>query len=250
MKWTAFQTPRARSIGVAIAIGLLTLTATGWVVAFSSAPAWFGRSFAIDYGIYMDALDRWTDGGSWYQARQLTGPYPIELGDVLYPPVLIYLLLPFRYLGPWLWTVIPALILGWVVWRHRPGIWTWVLVAACIAWPYSPAKFVFGNPVIWATAAVALGTLWFWPAALAVVKPTIIPFALIGIRDRRWWLTILALVLASVPFLAASLIYPRILLDAQPNPVDGRGGPFYSITEFPLLAIPILAWLGRRRTTR
>jgi hypothetical protein len=77
-----------------------------------------------------------------------------------------------------------------------------------------------------------------------------VPFALIGIRDRRWWLTIVVLVLASLPFLADTLRYPQVLLDAQANPVDGRGGPLYSITEFPLLAIPILAWLGRRRTIR
>lgn len=227
-------------------MALLTLTIAIWVVALVSATDWFGRSFAIDYGIYMNALDRFMAGGPWYQARQLTGPYPIELGDVLYPPVLMYLLFPFRYLGPWLWTIIPAAIIAAVVWRHRPGPWTWVALALCIAWPYSPAKFVFGNPVIWATAAVALGTIWWWPAALAVIKPTIIPFALVGIHDRRWWLMILVLLLASLPFLAATLLYPQVLLDAQTNPVDGRGGPFYSITEFPLVAIPVIAWLGRR----
>ena len=244
------QTPRARKVGAAIAIALLTVTITGWAVALVSAPNWFSQSFGIDFGIYMNALDRWSSGGGWYQPRQLHGPYPIELGDVLYPPVLIYLLLPFRFLGLWLWTVIPAVILGWVVWRHRPGPWTWVVIAACIAWPYSPAKFVFGNPVIWATAAVALGTIWWWPAALAVLKPTIIPFAMVGIHDRRWWLVIVILGFASIPFLADTLLYPRVLLDAQTNPVDGRGGPFYSLTEFPLVAIPIIAWLGRRLTIR
>jgi hypothetical protein len=246
MRLAAFQTPRGRAIGWALAIGILTLTITGWAVAIVSATDWFGRSFAIDYGIYMDASDRWQAGGGWYQDRQLHGPYPIELGDVLYPPVLIYLLLPFRYLGPWLWTLIPAAILAAVIWRHRPGPWTWVGIALCLAWPYSPAKYVFGNPVIWATAAVALGTLWWWPSALAVIKPTIIPFALIGMRDRRWWLVIVALGIASIPFLADTLIYPRVLLDAQTNPIDGRGGPFYSITEFPLVAIPIVAWIGTR----
>jgi len=247
MRRAAFQTPRARSIGWAIAIGLLALTLVGWAVALVSAFGWFERSFAIDYGIYVGALDRWRAGDGWYQARQLQGPYPIELGDVLYPPVLMYLLLPFRYLGPWLWTIVPAVILGWVVWRHRPGPWAWAAIALCLVWPYSPAKYVFGNPVIWATAAVALGTIWWWPAALAVLKPTVIPFALVGVRDRRWWIVLLVLAVASIPFLADTLLYPRVLLDAQPNPVDGRGGPFYSITEFPLLAIPVIAWLGRRR---
>jgi hypothetical protein len=223
-----------------------TIAVAGWVVALMSAPDWFARSFAIDYGIYMDAVSRWFADGSWYQQRQLEGPYPIMLGDVLYPPVLLYLLVPFRFLGPWLWWMIPAGVLAWVVWRHRPGPWAGLAIALCLAWPYSPAKYVFGNPVIWAASAVALGTIWHWPAALAIIKPTILPFALIGVRDRRWWVTVLCLGLASLPVLALTLLYPQVLLDAQPNPVDGRGGPFYSLTEFPLMAIPIIAWLGRR----
>ena len=230
---------------VAICIG--TVTIVGWAVALLSATDWFGRSFAIDYGIYMDAVDRWVTTGGWYQDRQLHGPYPIELGDVLYPPVLLYLLVPFRVLGPWLWWMIPAGILAWVVWHHRPAPWAWVAIALCMAWPYSPAKFVFGNPVIWATAAVALGTIWHWPAALAIVKPTIIPFALVGIRDRRWWFAVAGLAIASLPVLGLTLLYPQVLRDAQTNPIDGRGGPFYSITEFPLVAVGVIAWLGRRR---
>jgi hypothetical protein len=215
-----------------VAICIVTVTLAGWGIALVSATDWFARSFAIDFGIYMDAVDRWLATGGWYQERQLHGPYPIELGDVLYPPVLLYLLVPFRIL----------------VWRHRPAPWAWVAIALCMAWPYSPAKFVFGNPVIWATAAVALGTIWHWPAALAIVKPTIIPFALVGIRDRRWWYVVVALGVASLPVLALTLLYPQVLLDAQTNPVDGRGGPFYSVTEFPLVAVGLIAWLGRRRS--
>ncbi len=73
-----------------------------------------------------------------------------------------------------------------------------------------------------------------------------IPFALIGIRDRRWWLTIVALGLLSLPFLSLTLIYPQVLLDAQTNPVDGRGGPLYSLQEYPLLVIPVVAWWARQ----
>ena len=46
---------------VAICIG--TVTIVGWVVALRQRIDWFGRSFAIDYGIYMDALDRFASGG-------------------------------------------------------------------------------------------------------------------------------------------------------------------------------------------
>ena len=237
----------AGTIAVATAVGLMTVTVAGWLLVIVSQAGWLDRSFAIDYGIYMQGLDRWQVDGEWYRARQLAGPYPIELGDILYPPVLLYLLLPFRYLGPILWSMIPAAIVIWAVLRLRPVPWALVLIAACIAWPYTPAKFVFGNPVIWGAAALAVATLVRWPAAFVLIKPTVAVFALFGIRDRRWWLVVAVLGIASLPFLADTLRYPEVLLNAQTNPVDGRGGPFYSITEFPLLCIPLLAWLGRRR---
>ncbi len=239
--------PRARLALLAVIGVLATVTVVGWSIAIVVQPGWFGRSFAIDYGIYMDGLDRWRATGEWYQARQLAGPYPIELGDILYPPVLMYLLFPFRYLGPALWSAIPAAVVIWVVVRHRPALWAVALIALCLAWPYTPAKFVFGNPVIWGAAALAAATFHRWPAALLIIKPTILPFALFGIRDRRWWLAVAVLGIASLPFLYDTLRYPEVLLNAQTNPIDGRGGPFYSITEFPLLCIPLLAWLGRRR---
>ena len=225
---------------------LLAIVIGGWLAAaIVLVPEWSGRSFAVDYGIYMDAVDRWLRDGGWYLDRQLHGPYPIELGDVLYPPVLLYLLVPFRLLGPYLWSAIPALIVVAITIRHRPALWAWLLIAICLAWPVTVAKFVFGNPVIWGAAAVALGTLFRWPSALIVIKPTVIPFALVGIRDRRWWLVIVALGVLSIPFLGSTLLYPQVLLDAQTNPVDGRGGPLYSLQEYPLLVIPVLAWWAR-----
>ena len=236
-----------RTILLATTVGLLTISVAGWLLVIVGQAGWLGRSFAIDYGIYMQGLDRWQADGEWYRARQLAGPYPIELGDILYPPVLIYLLVPFRYLGPVLWTIIPAAILIAAVWRLRPAPWALLLIAACIAWPYTPAKFIFGNPVIWGAAALGVATIVRWPAAFLLIKPTVAVFALFGIRDRRWWLLVAVLALASLPFLADTLRYPEVLLNAQTNPIDGRGGPFYSITEFPLLCIPLIAWLGARR---
>ena len=91
-----------------------------------------------------------------------------------------------------------------------------------------------------------MATIVRWPAAFLLIKPTVAVFALFGVRDRRWWLLVAVLGLASLPFLADTLRYPAVLLNAQTNPVDGRGGPLYSITEFPLLCIPLLAWLGAR----
>jgi hypothetical protein len=237
---------RPRSIAFIVTAVLIALIVGGWLWAmFFVFPEWFGRSFAVDYGIYMDAVDRWLRDGTWYLDRQLHGPYTIMLGDVLYPPVLLYLLVPFRLLGPYLWSVIPAVIVVAITLRHRPALWGWLLIAFCLAWPVTIAKFIFGNPVIWGAAALAFATLIRWPSAFIVIKPTVIPFALIGIRDRRWWITVGVLALLSLPFLGLTLVYPQVLLDAQTNPIDGRGGPLYSLQEYPLLLIPVLAWSAR-----
>ncbi len=85
----------------------MAVTIVGWGLALVVQFHWFRSSFDIDYGIYMHAVDHWLATGEWYADRQLHGPYPIELGDVLYPPDLLYLLVPFRLLGPAPWTIIP-----------------------------------------------------------------------------------------------------------------------------------------------
>jgi hypothetical protein len=238
---------RYRWLLVAMMVSVLTVTTVAWLLVVIGQQAWLARSFGVDFRILMDGLDRWRATGEWYRPRQLSGPYPIEIGDILYPPVVIYLLVPFHELGPLAWSIIPVAIVGWAVWRHRPTLWALVLIAGCVAWPFTPAKFVFGNPVIWATAMLALATFRGWPAAFLLLKPTIAPLALFGIRDRRWWLAVGALVILSLPLLQDTLRYPEVLLNAQTNVADGRGGPLYSLTELPLLAIPLLAWLGRRR---
>jgi hypothetical protein len=237
---------RTSRILLLVATGsILAITAAFWISVPIFQATWLERSFAVDYGIYMDAVDRWLRDGTWYPDRQLHGPYTIELGDVLYPPALLYLLVPFRWLGPYLWSAIPAIVLAAVVVRQRPALWGWLLIGMCLAWPYSVAKLIFGNPVIWGAAVVGLATLFRWPAALLVVKPTVIPFAVIGIRDRRWWICLGVLAALSIPFLADTLRYPQVLLDAQTNPIDGRGGPLYSLQEYPLLLVPIVAWISR-----
>ena len=243
--------PSRLDVGALALVGLFVIVAVvGWSLVALAEPAWLGGSFSIDFRIYMDALDRWLATGEWYQARQLDGPYPIELGDVLYPPVLILLLLPFKVLGPIAWALLPLSLVAWAVLHHRPRVWALAVIMACVVWPYTPAKFVFGNPVIWAAAALALATssgpLSRWPAAFALIKPTVAVFGLFGLRDRRWWAALAVGALLSLPFLELTLRYPEVLLNARTNPVDGRGGILYSLQEFPLLAIPLVAWLGGR----
>ena len=77
----------------------------------------------------------WLASGSWYATRQLAGPYGIESGDVLYPPQIPHLLIPFRVLPPMLWWVVPAALGAWGLRSMRPPAWSWPLLLLCLAWP-------------------------------------------------------------------------------------------------------------------
>ena len=199
----------------------------------------------VDYLLYRDAAARWLAGGSFFEPYQLAGPYAISAGDILYPPVGLWLFVPFAVLPAPIaaiaWWTIPIGITAWTVVRLRPGPRAWPLIALCLAWPTTPLKAWTGNPVIWAVAAVALGTLYRWPSVFALLKPSLFPFALFGANRRRWWVAFGALVALSVPF-------GSMWLDWVDSVVNSRGGGvLYSAFEVPMLLLPIVAWLGRTR---
>lgn len=197
---------------------------------------------ALDYHIYIDATSRYLGGGPFYDPRQLSGPYGAE-GNVqgwwpiLYPPQSIALFAPFTVLPAALWWVIPLTVTAAIVAWHRPHPVAWPVLAACLWWPVTTTKIVTGNPVMWTAAFVALGTVWRWPAVFALFKLSLFPFALIGARDRRWWIVG---ALAAVPFCWLLPAYVRAL-----SLFDG--GIWYSLSEVPLLSIPIVAWAASRR---
>ena len=190
----------------------------------------------IDFTLYMDATRRWLGGGSFYHPYQLAGPYEIQHGDVLYQPNSLILFVPFTVLPAILWWVIPLGTTVWAMVKLRPSIIAWPFIAFCLAWPPTLARTVAGNPVMWAVAAVALGCLYRWPAVGVLIKPSLFPFALIGIRDRRWWMALALGILTAVPFGAMWFDWIRTVTNSQ------GGGLAYSFQDIPLLLIPILAW--------
>ena len=156
----------------------------------------------IDYELYMSATRRWLQGGHFYELYQLAGPYVISHGDVLYPPVALWLFVPFVFLPALVWWAIPLAVTLGVVVHLRPSIVVWPLMAACLGWQPAHIHIISGNPVIWAMAAVALGTVYKWPSAFALIKPSLFVFAFFGMRDRAWWLGLGLVALLSVPFLS------------------------------------------------
>jgi hypothetical protein len=203
------------------------------------------QPLGVDATLYRDAAARWWSGGPFYEPRQLAGPYEVTPGDILYPPVGLWLFVPFALLPTVmayaLWWLVPTAITGVAIWRLRPRTVVWPLIAVCLAWPTTPLKVWTGNPVIWSVAAMALATAWRGAAPFALLKPSLFPFALFGIRDRSWWFGLAVFAALSVPF-------GMMWADWIATVLNSRGaGLLYSVLEAPMLALPLVAWLGRTR---
>jgi hypothetical protein len=204
----------------------------------------------VDFSLYRDVTIRWLDGGPYFELRQLAGPYEITPGDVLYPPVAIWLFTPFAlatapewsWLGAF-WWLVPLAATTWSVIELRPRPWAWPLIALCVSNPTVLLKIWTGNPVMWSMAALAMAAVgpWRLTAPFVLLKPSLGPFAAFGANRRSWWLGFMALVLLSLPFGAmwrdwlSSVVYSR------------GGGLLYSSLEVPFLLLPLVAWLGRTR---
>ena len=77
-----------------------------------------------------------------------------------------------------------------MIWRVRPAPVAWPFMALCCFWPPMVARIVAGNPVMWVMAAVALGFVVRWAFVGVLLKPSLFPFALLGVRDRSWWIAL------------------------------------------------------------
>lgn len=223
-------------VGISIDLALL-----GQALAVAYSMDWGG-----DFIVLRNAALRWDAGGGFYLPWQFA-PYSERIpGNILYPPAALALFLPFTVLPAFLWWLGPLAIVGATVWHWRPNRWAWAGIGICaVSWPMVIAVHQ-GNPVMWIAAFVALGTRWPAYAALVLLKPSLFPFALIGIRHRSWWLVTIILGAMSLALLPMVWDWLTVLGNLH----DGRTGPLYSLTEVPIVAIPILAWLGRPRLLR
>lgn len=210
-----------------------------WVVLSVGA----GSVVGVDRGIYKEAALRWAGGGFWYYPEQVAGPYVITQGHVLYPPTALVWLVPAAYLPDLLWWAIPICVIAGVVWHHRPMLWAWPVIGLCLSTFWSVEIIASGNPGLWIAMFAALGTIWRPAFALVLLKPSLGPFALFGVRSRGWWGLVVALVVVSLAFLPLWSDYVHVLL-------NGRGPlavPWYSLRDVPLVAVPLIAWAARPR---
>jgi hypothetical protein len=221
-----------------VGLTLLIVIGAGVVASMAYARAAGLGRVGADLTLYLDATRRWIGGEAFYPAHQLV-PYTITDGDILYPPSTIPMFAAFLALPAILFWAIPLGVVGWVIVRHRPAPWTWPLLALCLAYPPTMVKIVHGNPFMWTAAACALGTVYGWPSVFVLLKPSLAPFALIGMRRRAWWLPALGLGMTALVFAPLWPQYANVLLNGQ------GGGLLYSIQDVPLMLVPVVAYLGR-----
>lgn len=238
---------RLRLVSIGLTLAILGLWVADWVQV---AQRWDDVTavglLGHDYRLYMQAASHWLATGDFYPASQLQGPYSIPAvdGAILYPPTTLLLLVPFGFLPAVLWWAIPLAIIGWAVFVHRPGPPTWPVLAVLLWWPTTNLKLLGGNPTtLWFTAILALATVRPAASALFVLKPTLIPFALLGARRLGWWITLGATVAVSLPFLGLWAQYVGVLLDAR-----DPSGLLYSLHDVPTMLIPMALWIGGRRS--
>jgi hypothetical protein len=142
-----------------------------------------------------------------------------------------------------MWWVIPLGLIGYLVSRWKPSTFGWSVIAVCLAFPNSIVLLVNGNPVMWAMAAMAVAMPHRWVSAFVLLKPSLAPLSVIGIKDWRWWSVLGAAAIVSVALLPLWRDYIAVLGNIR------DAGLLYSLGDVPLVLIPGIAWLSRTSNT-
>jgi hypothetical protein len=236
----------SRPVLTALAGGMLFILA--WDVVFLVSNATDSMAAAgTDFYFYRDATKTWLATGQFYPAWQTTGPYVLALDHpgILYPPVVLILLVPFAFLPTPIavlaWWGIPLAAIVVVVASWRPSLQAVVLILACLAWGGSISLVLFGNPMLWAVAAMALGTKLGWPYALILLKPSLAPLALLGVKHRSWWIVVAAAAIVSLAFGSLWVDWVHVMM----NTTGPLANVAYSLHDVPLMLIPLIAYAGR-----
>lgn len=224
------------AVSAAFALWLLALTLPTTIGMAAASTRLVGDDFAL----YKNAAASWLARGEFYPQVQLAGPWAISGGAILYPPVTLWILVPFTVLPPVLWWAFPAVAIAWALWRIRPGPLSWPVMAFLIGFSPLPVFIRAGNPMIWALAALFVGCAKIGPSIFVLLKPSLAPFALFGIWDRRWWVWAAAFTVLCMPFGWMWLDWARSLLSSD-------GTLAYSYREIGPFLVPLAAWAGRRQ---
>ena len=111
-----------------------------------------------------------------------------------------------------------------------------IIVLAAAGFVQGPV--FWGTPVFWLVPVVAWGGLLGWPAPFVLLKPTLAPFALVGLRRPRGFL--IGIVLLTVLSLPLIPLWWDWLAAVRNSDLSLT----YGIEQVALLLIPTLAVIG------
>jgi hypothetical protein len=232
---------RASRVAALVATGLLLLWAAA-VLATVYQAALVRHEVGWDAVLYREFAHHWLDTGAFYSGVQLTGPYEGVWVVNLYPPVALYLLAPLSVLPLEAWWVIPLGVLIWHIVTARPAWWCWPILAWCAGSLTAGYGLVYGDSDLWIVALLALACRMPAAAWLLVIKPSVLPLALLFAPRRAWWLAVPLVLVLLIPF---GHLWADWAVAVQN--VRGRPTLLYSVQSWPVYLIPLLAWWCRDR---
>lgn len=212
------------------------------IVGFLHPDGRLRQALGFDYATYMDAARTWLSGDGFYRAYQLAGPYEVVAREIMYPPTILPLLALFTALPAFVWWLVP--IAGTALLSASVRGWRLAAILLILAMPWSLDIIVGGNPGMWIVFFLAAGLRNPGVAALVLLKPTLAPFALAGVRSRQWWLVLAGMAVVTSALLPLLAQYIEVIRNARwPG-----GNPLYSWMGVPLMLVPLLG--QRIRTAR
>ena len=228
-----------RLFALGVAIGASALALVHLSVVNTARPGLLGSDLVHGYLV---GARRFLDTGSPYLAEQLAGPFELGYHSFIHPPSALPLFVPFLWLPAILWWMLPIAITAYALYRLRPTPWSLATMALLLCWPRSTGALLTGNTDIWAMAAVAAATVWGGAAVALIIKPTFAPLALIAIKQRSTWMA--GAVVAGTSLLMAPLWIQWLSVIRNADlPLT------YSLLNLPLVALPLVGWLGRTGQT-
>lgn len=216
-----------------------------WIIYATSLIATTPTVLGYDFRGYLTGARDWLTSGSPYPAVLLAGSVSEEslfaTTPFIHPPHSLVLFAPFLALPAILWWAVPIGAVVWMAYRWRPSEWAFVGALAVLSMPRSIDVIVAGNTDMWIAGLVAVSLMYRWTAALCLVKPSQALWALVGVRDRGWWVTV-------VLGLAVAVAFAPLWFEWFTVVHNTSGGVEYLIAGMLLPLGPVILYLGRSNT--
>lgn len=226
-----------KPVAVGLTVALLAWAAIVFVFVFEGVAS--RDEVGYDPRLFAQFGARFVATGEAYYPVQFGEPYRAEGTVNVYPPLAMYLFVPFAYLPLVLWWAIPLGVFGWHLWSCRPRLWTWPVMALILGLVPTASALVYGSSTMWSVALICIGLRH--PAAMALLafKPIDAAVAILVARRRAFWIGLALVAVAALPFGGLWIEWWSAITN-----IEG-GTPLRNVTGVPMLLVPLVVWVGR-----